>query len=230
MIVRPNGRFANQTATSEHDHQDHDRPREDLDDRQVADAAASDLAEAVGRIAGRGAARPVQRRAEQREHHAEGHDEARHLEERHDQAVHEPDERAEREHEGEHGQRLRVVLADEVARDHHLRRDQEPIDRSNSPPTMTKYWPIATIAIGATRCMNRMSCDGSANVGFSSVIGHEQDDEQQEHGAARAHQRAADVGEAHRPKLGRSDVTAVMPTPPVRAAASGGRRAAGRPT
>ena len=46
----------------------------------------------------------------------------------------------------------------------------EPIDRSNSPPTMTKYWPIATIAIGATRCTKRMSCDGSANDGFSSVM------------------------------------------------------------
>ena len=29
----------------------------------------------------------------------------------------------------------------------------EPCERSNSPATITKYWPIATIATGATRSM-----------------------------------------------------------------------------
>ena len=33
----------------------------------------------------------------------------------------------------------------------------EPCERSNSPAMITKYWPIATIAMGATRWMKRMN-------------------------------------------------------------------------
>ncbi len=92
----------------------------------------------------------------------------------------------------------------------------EPIDRSNSPPTMTKYWPIAAIAIGATRCTNRMNCDGSANDGFSSVIATSSTMSSR-NTAPRGLTRVRPMSARRRPRLGRSDVTAVMPTPPVRA-------------
>ena len=103
----------------------------------------------------------------------------------------------------------------------------EPIDRSNSPPTMTKYWPIAAIAIGATRCTNRMSCDGSANDGFSSVIATSSTMSSRNtapRGLTSVRPRSA----SRRPRLGRSDVTALMPTPPVRGGIRGRRAGAGR--
>ena len=44
------------------------------------------------------------------------------------------------------------------------------MDRSNSPLTMTKYWPIATTATGATRWRKRMSEPGSAKDGLSATM------------------------------------------------------------
>ena len=44
-----------------------------------------------------------------------------------------------------------------------------PIERSNSPETMTKYWPMAAIAIGAVRPMNRISDAGSPKDGLAEM-------------------------------------------------------------
>ena len=44
------------------------------------------------------------------------------------------------------------------------------MDRSNSPLTITKYWPIAAMAIGAVRPANRISAFGSAKFGLASMI------------------------------------------------------------
>ena len=45
-----------------------------------------------------------------------------------------------------------------------------PMERSNSPETITKYWPIAAIAIGAVRPRNRMITPGSPKLGLATMI------------------------------------------------------------
>ncbi len=45
----------------------------------------------------------------------------------------------------------------------------DPWERSNSPAMITKYCPIATIAMGATRCRYRMNWPGSAKLGLSTA-------------------------------------------------------------
>ena len=44
----------------------------------------------------------------------------------------------------------------------------DPMERSNSPETITKYWPMATIAIGAVRPRKRMSAPGSPKFGLDA--------------------------------------------------------------
>ena len=51
-----------------------------------------------------------------------------------------------------------------------------PIERSNSPETITKYWPIAAMAIGAVRPTKRMSTPGSPKLGLADDRGHQQHD------------------------------------------------------
>ena len=55
----------------------------------------------------------------------------------------------------------------------------EPTDRSNSPETMTKYWPAARITSGAAFLMNAISELGSAKLGFSAKIATKMSDEKQ---------------------------------------------------
>ena len=46
----------------------------------------------------------------------------------------------------------------------------EPTDRSNSPETITKYWPAARITSGAARFRNARKTGGSTKFGFTIVI------------------------------------------------------------
>ena len=107
------------------------------------------------------AAPPVQysTRAEQREHHAEGHDEATAPSGTSTmRPLTRPTTTPNDEHEDEHGHGARLVLPDEVAGDDHLGGDERAHARGRTRrATITKYWPIATIAIGATRWTKRMS-------------------------------------------------------------------------
>ena len=46
----------------------------------------------------------------------------------------------------------------------------EPTERSNSPDTITKYWPAARMASGAARLRNARKPGGSRKFGFSIAM------------------------------------------------------------
>ena len=125
----------------------------------------------VDRVAGGRAAGEVADEAGEREHHAEGDDEARHPEQRRRQPVDQPDPDADHQHQQDapagSGPRPRRSGC-RPSRPASV--TTAPIERSNSPETITKYWPIAAIAIGAVRPRKRMITPGSPKLGLATMI------------------------------------------------------------
>ena len=105
------------------------------------------------------------------------------------------------------------------------------IDRSNSPLTITKYWPIAAMAIGAVRPAKRISAFGSAKFGFDDHDRHEQGEHQQEDAAARAQRAPQRPGGRIPPSWAggpAAPIVALMTPPPPGAPTAEAGRADGR--
>ncbi|CAI7638077.1 unnamed protein product, partial [Penicillium discolor] len=166
-----------------------DGPGQEFQHGEVAYPAATDLPEAVGRVPRGRAARPPHHAAEQGEHHAQRHDERRHLEQRREDAVHEPDDHAEHDHEQQDREGAGVVLADEVAGDDDLRRDERSLGEVELPRDDHEVLPDRDDRDGGDALQIPHELPGLGEARVEHGDRDEQDHEQQEDRPAGANER-----------------------------------------
>ena len=173
------------------DEQDQDGPRELLEDREALDPECADLAEVVG-SAPRRAAGP-------QEHGAlrissmpsvvmnDGTAAARG-----DEAVDQPDRDADGEQQAITGHDLDGSPSISRAATTTITVTSEPTERSNSPETITKYWPAARIIERRGALEERQEARRLHEVRVLDRDQHDQDREQRRRSAPR-HQRLAEA-------------------------------------